>query len=110
MNAPASFESFLLVEGEKKVFIEKDTHVPNAAVFTLNREDHTLGNMITRQLLKDPRVLFAGYKIPHPLEHRVVIRVQTTASVTPVEVFSSAIRDLISEISSIEEQFRSTIK
>lgn len=59
-----------------------------------------------RQLLKDPRVLFAGYKIPHPLEHRVVIRVQTTASVTPVEVFSSAIRDLISEISSIEEQFR----
>lgn len=62
--------------------------------------------MITRQLLKDPRVLFAGYKIPHPLEHRVVIRVQTTASATPTEVITSAVKDLISEISNIEEQFR----
>ncbi|VDM17274.1 unnamed protein product [Hydatigera taeniaeformis] len=102
MNAPAAFESFLLTE----VFVEKDTHVPHAAIFTLNREDHTLGNMITRQLLKDPRVLFAGYKVPHPLEHRIVIRVQTTSTVTPLEVFSSAIKDLISEISNIEEQFR----
>eukprot|EP00108_Taenia_solium_P001346 TsM_000536800 transcript=TsM_000536800 gene=TsM_000536800 len=109
MNAPAAFESFLLTEGEKKVFVEKDTHVPHAAIFTLNREDHTLGNMITRQLLKDPRVLFAGYKVPHPLEHRIVIRVQTTPAVTPLEVFSSAIKDLISEISNIEEQFRSTV-
>ncbi|KAH9283426.1 DNA-directed RNA polymerase II subunit RPB11 [Echinococcus granulosus] len=109
MNAPAAFESFLLTEGEKKVFVEKDTHVPHAAIFTLNREDHTLGNMITRQLLKDPRVLFAGYKVPHPLEHRIVIRVQTTPTVTPLEVFSSAIKDLISEISNIEEQFRSTV-
>ncbi|VDM02318.1 unnamed protein product [Schistocephalus solidus] len=58
------------------------------------------------QLLKDPRVLFAGYKVPHPLEHRIVLRVQTTPSITPLEVFSSAIKDLISEISNIEEQFR----
>ncbi|BHF63643.1 DNA-directed RNA polymerase II subunit RPB11-a [Sparganum proliferum] len=89
-----------------RVFLEKDTHVPNAAIITLNREDHTLGNMLMRQLLKDPRVLFAGYKVPHPLEHRIVLRVQTTPSITPLEVFSSAIKDLISEISNIEEQFR----
>nr|VZI20008.1 unnamed protein product [Spirometra erinaceieuropaei] len=66
--------------------------------------------MLMRQLLKDPRVLFAGYKVPHPLEHRIVLRVQTTPSITPLEVFSSAIKDLISEISNIEEQFRSAIK
>ena len=46
MNAPPRYESFLLEEGEKKIEIEKDTKVPNAAVFTLNKEDHTLGNMI----------------------------------------------------------------
>lgn len=51
-------------------------------------------------------MLFAGYKVPHPLEHRIVIRVQTTPTVTPLEVFASAIKDLISEISNIEEQFR----
>ena len=46
MNAPPTFESFLLFEGEKKIIREQDTKVPNAAVFTINKEDHTLGNMI----------------------------------------------------------------
>lgn len=46
MNAPPAYESFLLDEGEKKVLIEKDTKVPNAAVFTFNKEDHTLGNLL----------------------------------------------------------------
>ena len=76
MNAPPTFESFILFDGEKKITREQDTKVPNAAIFTLNKEDHTLGNMIRHQLLKDPNVLFAGYKNPHPLEHKVVIRVQ----------------------------------
>lgn len=35
------------------------------------------------QLLKDPQVLFAGYKVPHPLEHKIVIRVQTTPEYSP---------------------------
>ena len=26
--------------------MEKDTKVPNAAIFTFNKEDHTLGNML----------------------------------------------------------------
>ena len=63
MNAPATFESFLLLDGEKKwvkvvflinahlhplhrITIAKDTKVPNAAIFTVNKEDHTLGNLL----------------------------------------------------------------
>lgn len=52
--------------------------VPNAAIYTINKEDHTLGNMIRLQLLKDPNVMFAGYKNPHPLEHKVVLRIQVS--------------------------------
>ena len=29
-----------------RVVIQKDTKVPNAAIFTINKEDHTLGNAI----------------------------------------------------------------
>ncbi|KYN30408.1 putative ATP-dependent RNA helicase DDX47 [Trachymyrmex septentrionalis] len=50
MNAPPTFESFLLYEGEKKIIKEQDTKVPNAAIFTINKEDHTLGNMIRKGL------------------------------------------------------------
>lgn len=39
--------------------------------------------LFVSQLLKDPQVLFAGYKVPHPLEHKIVIRVQTTPEYSP---------------------------
>nr|XP_055248517.1 DNA-directed RNA polymerase II subunit RPB11-a isoform X1 [Gorilla gorilla gorilla] len=110
MNAPPAFESFLLFEGEKKITINKDTKVPNACLFTINKEDHTLGNIIKSQLLKDPQVLFAGYKVPHPLEHKIIIRVQTTPDYSPQEAFTNAITDLISELSLLEERFRVAIK
>ncbi|KAG5675075.1 hypothetical protein PVAND_005010 [Polypedilum vanderplanki] len=110
MNAPPTFESFLLYEGEKKIIKELDTKVPNAAIFTVNKEDHTLGNMIRNQLLKDPRVLFAGYKVPHPLEHKFVIRIQTTSNYSPEDAFMNAITDLMSELSLFEERFKDAIK
>ncbi|XP_063716063.1 DNA-directed RNA polymerase II subunit RPB11-like [Symsagittifera roscoffensis] len=110
MNAPPSFESFLLHDGEKKLIVQKDTKVPNAAHFTLNREDHTVGNLITNQLLKDPCVIFAGYRQPHPLENSVVIRVQTTPGRTPHDAFKEAVSDLLSEMSLIEERFKSAVQ
>lgn len=58
------------------------------------------------QLLKDPNVLFAGYKLPHPLEHKFVIRIQTTSDYSPQEALMHAITDLISELSLFEERFK----
>uniref|UniRef100_G3QPD8 DNA-directed RNA polymerase RBP11-like dimerisation domain-containing protein n=1 Tax=Gorilla gorilla gorilla TaxID=9595 RepID=G3QPD8_GORGO len=58
------------------------------------------------QLLKDPQVLFAGYKVPHPLEHKIIIRVQTTPDYSPQEAFTNAITNLISELSLLEECFQ----
>ncbi|TKR83266.1 hypothetical protein L596_016887 [Steinernema carpocapsae] len=110
MNAPAAFESFLLFEGEKKILFEKDTKVPNAAIFTILKEDHTLGNMLKHQLLKDPQVLFAGYRNPHPLDHKILLRIQTTPDTTPADALISAITDLMAELSLFEERFRDAVK
>jgi len=84
--------------------------VPNAVIFTVNKEDHTLGNMVRAQLLKDPQVIFAGYKCPHPLEHKFILRVQTTSDYTPQEALRNAITDLLSEMSLLEERFREALK
>lgn len=110
MNAPQAFESFLILDGDKKITIEKDTKVPNAAIFTINKEDHTLGNLIKHQLLKDPQCLFAGYKNPHPLEHKFLLRIQTTSDTTPADVLTGAITDLMAELSLFEERFKDAIK
>lgn len=30
----------------------------------------------TRHLHKDPQILFTGYKVPHPLEYQMLIKVR----------------------------------
>ena len=51
-------------------------------------------------------MLFAGYKVPHPLESKFILRVQTTSDSSPQEAFTNAITDLISEVSLLEERFK----
>ena len=60
------------------------------------------------QLLKDPQVIFSGYKCTHPLEHKFIIRIQTTSDYTPQEALRNAISDLLSEMSLLEERFKVT--
>ncbi len=62
------------------------------------------------QLLHDPQVLFAGYKVPHPLEHNFVLRVQTTPDYSPQEALSNAITDLISEVTTLEVKFKDGLR
>lgn len=66
----------------------------------------TMPGTCLRQLLKDPQVLFAGYKVPHPWSTRSSSRVQATPDYSPQEAFTNAITDLISEHSLLEERFR----
>ena len=61
-------------------------------------------------MLKDPNVLFAGYKNPHPLENKVILRIQTTSDYTPQEALMNAITDLISELSLFEERFKEAVR
>lgn len=50
-------------------------------------------------------MLFAGYKNPHPLEHKIILRVQTTPETSPSDAVASAINDLMAEFSLLEERF-----
>ncbi|KAI9204155.1 DNA-directed RNA polymerase [Polychytrium aggregatum] len=108
-NAPDRHELFLIPDGEKKVSMVNDTKFPNVATFTFLREDHTIGNLIRMQLLKNPKVLFAGYKIPHPLEHNFVLKIQTTPDTSPLDVLRQEFRNLETEINSIKTKFENEL-
>ena len=100
MNAPERSACFLLDEdnGEQKITYTLDSKVTNSVKFTLNKEDHTIGNLLRMQLLRDPTVRFAGYLMPHPLINRLDLKIQTTsANTAPVESLSNAIEDLRNE-------------
>lgn len=87
-----------------RVVFEKDKKVENAGRFVIEREDHTLGNLVRMQLLDDPRVDFAGYRMPHPLEHKIHIQVHTTANSNPADAMISACNNLIDKFNRLEEK------
>jgi|EP01083_Nonionella_stella_P072734 DNA-directed RNA polymerase II subunit RPB11 len=113
MNAPERSACFLLDEdnAEEKVTYASDTKVSNAGTFTFNKEDHTVGNLISQQLLRDSFVRFSGYRIPHPLVNKIEMKVQTTSStLAPIDVLYNAVEDLIEETSTLEREAKTAIE
>jgi DNA-directed RNA polymerase subunit L len=41
-------ESFYLQDGEDKITFELDSRAKDTATFRINREDHTIGNLLTQ--------------------------------------------------------------
>lgn len=89
-----------------RIKIIPDTKVPNAAIIKIEREDHTLANLLRAQLAKDEKVLFAAYKVEHPLFANFVMRIQTEDDYTPREALKNACSSLISELDVLKTKFK----
>ncbi|CDO56903.1 similar to Saccharomyces cerevisiae YOL005C RPB11 RNA polymerase II subunit B12.5 [Geotrichum candidum] len=107
MNAPDRFELFLLPDGVDKITVTPDSRIPNAAIFKFEREDHTLGNLLRAQLLQDSRVIFAAYKVEHPLFANFLLRIQTEEGYTPKEALKNACSSVLHQLSVIQRKFKS---
>ena len=76
-------------------------------MFYFTKEDHTLGNLLRAQLLKNMHVWFSAYKVPHPLFPNFELRVQTDGQVAPKEAVQQACRELIQDMKSLKDTFAS---
>jgi len=112
MNQPDPHELFVLPDlpGITKVSYQADSKITNAGLFIIRKEDHTMGNLLKMQLLEDPDVIFAGYRVPHPLEHNANIRIQTNLNSNPIIAMKKAVGELRNEVQTLEEKFRDDIK
>ena len=50
-----------------------------------------MGNIAKMMLLRTPKVRFAGYRKPHPLENKVELKIQTNGEITPAQAFKEAL-------------------
>jgi DNA-directed RNA polymerase II subunit RPB11 len=66
-----------------------------------------LGDLIRIALLNNKDVKFAGYRVPHPLEDTLEIKLQTTIK-DPNEVFKHALGSLQKDILDLESEFTDT--
>ncbi len=53
-----------------------------------------------------PQILFAGYKVPHPLQPYFLIKIQTDGSITPAALLEQACTKLIGTLASLEAKFK----
>ena len=106
MNAPERHRSYQLDEGQARMTYEPDQRVASAGTFTINKQAHTVGNLLRMQLLRDGDTRFAGYQLPHPLEHVCHVKVETAPGRAPVEVMGGAVTDLRQEVELLDRGFR----
>ncbi|TNV75507.1 hypothetical protein FGO68_gene11799 [Halteria grandinella] len=91
----------------EKINYVKDSKIQNFANIAIKDEDHTLGNVVRMQLLKDPQVRFAGYRRLHPLENIIEIKVQTEVNQkSPPQAVIDACQNTINHVTAIEMSFR----
>ena len=45
------------------------------ATYTFHNEDHTLGNLLRNQIIKNSNVEFCAYSVPHPSEPIMNVRI-----------------------------------
>ena len=79
----------------------------NEATFTIESEDHTLGNALRYVLNANPAVSLCGYSVPHPMERKVNVRVQTTGfnGTTAHGAMRDALLDVISVCDHVHETY-----
>ncbi|KAI8882014.1 RBP11-like subunits of RNA polymerase, partial [Backusella circina FSU 941] len=95
-NVPEGNELFTLPVGKRKVAVELSS--PTSARITIEREDHTLGILLKGKLLSYDDVTFAGYIMPHPLDHYFVMNIQTRCTIAPKEALLNSIRQLTKDL------------
>jgi DNA-directed RNA polymerase II subunit RPB11 len=81
------------------------TGLPNTTIFTFNKEDHTLGNLIASRLHKYGYVTFSAYKMHHPLTPAFDLRVSTDGTVTPRDAVLTCCKDVLVDLDTVSREF-----
>ncbi|KAK6071796.1 DNA-directed RNA polymerase ii subunit rpb11 [Seiridium cupressi] len=105
MNAPDRFELFLLDDDQKKIEEKIYAGMSNTSDFILNKEDHTLGNLLAEHLKQHAKVLMCGYKVAHPNVPEVMIRVQTDGTISPKDAMVEVCKQLIGAYGQLAREF-----
>jgi DNA-directed RNA polymerase II subunit RPB11 len=81
------------------------TGVPNTSIFTFNKEDHTLGNLLSSRLRTKDHVTFSGYVVGHPLVPKFELRVGTDGSMTPKDAIIQVCKEILMDLDMVSREF-----
>lgn len=85
--------------------IEEYHQDPTMLTAVLHEEDHTIGNALKHIICQMPGVEFCGYNIPHPLEDKILVRIQTKKGVAAGDCLCQGLTDLMQIFGEIQRKF-----
>ncbi|KAK1149892.1 RNA polymerase subunit AC19 [Aspergillus melleus] len=107
------YEQDEVLEMEEKRIVVLPGATETAASFQFEGEGHTLGNALRYAIMKNPKVEFCGYTIPHPSETKMNLRIQTYDTTTAVEALENGLESLMDLCDVVTDKFttaRNTFK
>eukprot|EP00505_MAST-04D_sp_SCG-Rhode-Island_P006095 Stramenopile-MAST_4_protein_6095 len=110
MNAPERKSSFVLDRGQRKITYEADTRIENGGNFVINKEDHTIGNLLVSDLVKNEHIKFAAYQKPHALLTHINLKVATDGAKTPLKVMIESVKNISELLDMVDETFGKELK
>lgn len=93
-----------MTEENKHLEIKYDKNSLNTIELTIYDESHTLANMIQDYIQKDPACTLCVYKVAHPGDKFVKIKVSSDNSKPVRHLVIDSLRKLSSEIKGLMEQ------
>jgi DNA-directed RNA polymerase II subunit RPB11 len=84
--------------------------VPHTAIFTFNKEDHTLGNLLSKRMHTYPYVKFSGYIVAHPLVPSFDLRVSTDGTIAPKDAVITCCRDIVQDLDILSREFTKEVE
>ena len=82
-----------------------DDHL--SATYSFQNEDHTLGNLLRNQIIKNKEVEFCAYSMPHPSEAICNVRIQVSeqSQVDSDKVLKSSLKRISKVCDVLSEKF-----
>ncbi len=75
-------------------------------VLEIKGEDHTLGNLIVKEALKHPSIVYASYRIPHPLQDKMELYL----TIREGNDFSKVLTEIVSNIKKYLIEFKKEVE
>ncbi|KAI0935121.1 hypothetical protein AcV7_004015 [Taiwanofungus camphoratus] len=82
----------------------------SAATYQIHDESHTIGNALRWMIMKNPKVEFCGYSVPHPSENHIHMRIQMYDHLSSLTALLTALSDLDNLCVTIEDAYKTSLE
>ncbi|KAI0735821.1 RBP11-like subunits of RNA polymerase [Earliella scabrosa] len=82
----------------------------SAATYQIHDESHTIGNALRWMLMKNPKVEFCGYSVPHPSENHINMRIQMLDGLSSLTALLEALKNLDDLCVTIDEAYNQSLR